>query len=122
MMYWPKMITDITTFINGCVTCKRFPYRQSNEPLIPRTVPEHSSVRDCVDVTICAGVGHTILSCTSLCMCVCAVMGCVALLKKYKLRDALGPNTQSALIGMFLVTRPILLISGWGEAPPCSDV
>lgn len=40
LMYWPGMSTDIAQFIDRCDVCKKFAYRQPDEPLCQRTVPD----------------------------------------------------------------------------------
>ena len=40
LMYWPGMAADIAHFIDRCDVCKKFAYRQPDEPLLQRTVPD----------------------------------------------------------------------------------
>lgn len=41
LVYWPGMNADITELIRQCETCQVFAYRQQNEPLHTREVPEN---------------------------------------------------------------------------------
>ncbi|KAG0445005.1 hypothetical protein HPB47_005350 [Ixodes persulcatus] len=44
------MTADITAFIDRCETCKKFAYRQPDEPLSIRTVPNHPWSRVAADL------------------------------------------------------------------------